>query len=45
MIFGMLNPEKIWHEHRTDLSTTPELLKKIKVDVLGGHGLVGFTAV
>ena len=23
MIFGMLKPEKIWHEHFTDLSTSP----------------------
>jgi len=23
MIFGMLNPEKIWHDHLTDLSTSP----------------------
>jgi len=23
IIFGMLNPEKIWHEHLTDLSTSP----------------------
>jgi len=23
MIFGMLNPEKIWHEKLTDLSTSP----------------------
>jgi len=23
MIFGVLNPEKIWHENLTDLSTSP----------------------
>jgi len=23
IIFGMLNPEKMWHEHLTDLSTSP----------------------
>jgi len=23
MIIAMLNPEKIWHEHLTDLSTAP----------------------
>jgi len=34
MIFGTLNPEKIWHEQLTDLSTSP-VIQKIKGERFG----------